>query len=151
MVPVDRVPRLGHLNSVIHGVQASLPKSINSKCFTIKQLFTNVDLCEKDSLASQTIMSAALHGHDPNRIPLFYVDSQNKIRDMTFWENGGPRALNFERSYRPFTTASSPAESGLSRQSMDTYLYYQFNGTALAEITFRDGYWNFTATIIPVQ
>jgi hypothetical protein len=32
----------------------------------------------------------------------------------------------------------------------DIYLYYQINGSALAEVTFRGGYWNMTATIIPV-
>jgi hypothetical protein len=89
-----------------------------------------------------------LHGLDPNRIPIFYVDTNNTIRDATNRDDGMATALDIKRPYTPFTIASAPSETGLSSQSMDIYLYYQYNGSALAEVSFRGGYWNFTATII---
>lgn len=33
----------------------------------------------------------------------------------------------------------------------DIYLYTQFNGTHLAEISNRKGYWNFTQILIPIS
>jgi hypothetical protein len=84
--------------------------------------------------------------YGPTQTILVYLDMNQTLHASSL--SDFDRAAEFRLSYPQYSVASAEATA---TQSRTTYVYYQFNGTTLAEASFHDGVWDEDIVFIDVS
>jgi hypothetical protein len=137
LIPSNTTASFYEIDSVTGEAGAETPFDLCMSPRTTSVLAQSIDSpFSTDSRLPHSDIVVGYYNYQGLDMVLFYLDTNQTLHAL-----GGDseRATHFRLAYPQYAVASTPPTA---TQSRTMYVYYQYNGTTLAEASFHDGVWD---------